>query len=367
MMFMNACADNSTKSEKLESNLIDPDATKETIHLYNNLKEMSTQSLMFGMHDAMGYGVGWNNDDRRCDVKDVCGEYPAVFSWDAMSIIDGRTETSRLQDKIQFAYNSGGINTICWHFREYEKNSFYSEGIGYEVVTAILPGGKYHEDYKISLVKIAEFVRKCRGVNGEIIPIIFRPFHEQNGTWFWWGRTHRTEQQYIDLWKFTVEYLRDTLQVHNFIYAFSPDGNQWNTKAEYLVDYPGDDYVDMFGVDFYFPNGDASTISKFQERCQHVVEYAQERDKIAAVTEAGSRKNWQLSELAIPNWYTTCLLAPIKSDDIAKNVSFACVWRNASTDHHFAPYPGHTSVPDFMNFYNDEFTVFLNELNKVYK
>jgi len=80
MLLLNACADNSAKSEKLASNLIDPDATRETINLYNNLKEMSTQFLMFGMHDAMGYGVGWNNDDRRSDVKDVCGDYPAVFS-----------------------------------------------------------------------------------------------------------------------------------------------------------------------------------------------------------------------------------------------------------------------------------------------
>src|SRR6056297_1012049 len=318
MLLLNACADNSAKSEKLASNLIDPDATRETINLYNNLKEMSTQFLMFGMHDAMGYGVGWNNDDRRSDVKNVCGDYPAVFSWDAMAILDGGTSTDRLKDKVRFVYNSGGINTICWHFRDPVKNSFYANNIDYDVVTSILPGGQYHDFYKESLIKIAVFANEARGTGGELVPIIFRPYHEQNGSWFWWGKGHRTEEQYIDLWQFTVNYLRDTLNVHNFIYAFSPDGNQWNNKEDYLIDYPGDDYVDMVGFDFYFPNGNAGTVAKFRERCRHVVEYAQERDKVAAVTEVGSRKNWELSELAIPNWFTTCLLAPIKNDDIAK-------------------------------------------------
>ena len=364
LAMINSCAEKKASEEKVTSNLIDQNATKETHQLYNQLKEMSSQSLMFGMHDAMGYGVGWSNDDRRCDVKDVCGDYPAVFSWDFLTMFENETEAARMLDRMKFAYNSGGINTICWHFRDYEKNSFYADGLGYEAFPALLPGGKYHENYKISLIEIAEFVQKCRGKNGELIPIIFRPFHEQNGSWFWWGKGHRTEQQYIDLWQFTVTYLRDTLEVHNFIYAFSPDGNQWENKAEYLVDYPGDEYVDMYGVDFYFPSGDDATISRFKQRCQHVVEYAQEKNKVAAVTEAGSRKDWQLSELAIPNWFTKCLLAPIKEDEIAKNVSFACVWRNASTDHHFAPYPGHSSVPDFMEFYKDEFTIFLEDLKK---
>lgn len=367
MFFGMTCGDSTTKSNQSVSDLIDPNATQETIHLYHYLKENSGSSLMFGMHDATGYGVGWSNDDRRSDVKDVCGDYPAVFSWDFLTMFENETEAARMLDRIQFAYNSGGINTICWHFRDYEKNSFYADGLQYAVVPSILPVGKYHENYKLSLIQIAEFARKCRGKKGELIPIIFRPFHEQNGSWFWWGKGHRTEQQYIDLWQFTVHYLRDTLEVHNFIYAFSPDGNQWENKTDYLTDYPGDDYVDMFGVDFYFPNGDALTITRFQQRCRHIVEYAQERDKVAAVTEAGSRKDWQLSELAIPNWFTTCLLAPIKGDDIAKDVSFACVWRNASTTHHFAPYPGHSSVPDFLIFYNDDYTMFLKDLEKVYQ
>lgn len=348
----------------LTSNLIDRQATRETHQLYNQLKTMSPHSLMFGMHDPMGYGVGWDNDDRRSDVKDVCGDYPAVFSWDVLTLLESEKAAQRLTDRITFAYNSGGINTLCWHQREMEKSSFYAQGLDYQVVPAILPGGKYHKEYKRRLIKIAAFAKSLRGKNGELIPLIFRPYHEQNGSWFWWGKGHRTEEEFVKLWKFTVDYLKDSLQVHNFIYAFSPDGNQWETKDQYLTDYPGDDYVDLLGVDFYFPNGNDETIERFQKRCQQVVEYARERSKVAAVTEAGSRKDWQLSELAIENWFTHCLLSPIKNDEIARNISFACVWRNANTKHHFAPYPGHASVPDFLAFYEDDFTLFLQDLNK---
>ena len=83
-----------------------------------------------------------------------------------------------------------------------------------------------------------------------MVPIVFRPYHEFDGDWFWWGKSHCTREDFISLWRFTVSYLRDSLDVHNFIYAFSPD-NKFNSEAEYLSRYPGDGYVDLVGVDNY--------------------------------------------------------------------------------------------------------------------
>lgn len=48
---------------------------------------------------------------------------------------------------------------------------------------------------------------------GELIPVIFRPYHEHNGDWFWWGKGVNSEEDYIKLWQFTVEYLRDEKDV----------------------------------------------------------------------------------------------------------------------------------------------------------
>lgn len=364
ILFIIACL----SSNFLGAGLIDRRATQETKHLYQTLKSIGSNALLFGMHDATGYGVGWRGDEKRSDVKAVCGDYPAVFSWDAMDLFHTSDSIiSSLRNKIQFAYNKGGINTICWHQGDPQYNEFYAEEIEYEVVPAILSEGKYHKFYKNKLDKLGRFAKSLQDTNGKLIPIIFRPYHEQNGDWFWWGKMHRTEQEYIELWRFTVNYLKDSLQVRNFIYAFSPDGNQYKSKAEYLIDYPGDDYVDMLGLDFYFPNGSKKRIKAFQRKCIHIVEYAREKDMIAAVTEAGSRLNWEKSELLINNWFTSCILEPIKRNSTAREIIYVAVWRNASKKHHFAPYPGHQSEQDFMDFYNDPFTAFLKDLKGIYE
>jgi len=339
--------------------LIDPHTTKETRYLYENLKKYAANKMLFGMHDATGYGVGWSNNDIRSDVKDVCGSYPAVFSWDVMGIIS-EDDLNGFEYRMKLAYENG-INTLCWHQYDPEGHGFYSDQVQYSAVATILPGGKYHNEYLQNLKKFAFFLKKLRGAKGESVPVIFRPYHEQNGGWFWWGRGQCTEQEYIDLWRFTVTYLRDSLHVHNLIYAFSPDGHQFHNKDDYFGEYPGDDYVDIFGVDFYFWDGSPAMITKFQQRLVYTVQNAQARGKLAALTEVGDEK------VDIAQWYPRCLAAPVKNNPTAKNIVYAAVWRNAHEGHHYAPYPGHPSVPDFLTFYKDPFTVFSDDLAAVYK
>lgn len=59
--------------------------------------------MLFGQHDATGYGVGWSGDDRRSDVKDVCGDYPALFSWDAYHIF---MTTRQIWSALSFALST---------------------------------------------------------------------------------------------------------------------------------------------------------------------------------------------------------------------------------------------------------------------
>ena len=113
---------------------------------------------------------------------------------------------------------------------------------------SILPGGQNHERYKKDLRKVAEFSSSLRDDDGKLIPFIFRPFHEFDGEWFWWGAAYNEPEEFKDLWRFTVHYLRDILNVHNMLYAFSPD-IKFDSREDYLLRYPGDDYVDMeFGT-----------------------------------------------------------------------------------------------------------------------
>jgi len=361
-----ACMEYESKVRSSYNDLIDDDATLQTRYLYENLKKSAPNYLLFGMHDATGYGVGWRDDNTRSDVKDVCGSYPAVFSWDVFEITRNE-DLEGLKERMLFAYENGGINTLCWHQYDPDNRSFYYDKVNEPVVSTLLPAGENHEFYKSKLEKIARFIKSLRGSAGESVPIIFRPYHEQNGSWFWWGKGHRTEQEYIDLWQFTVHYLKNTLDVHNFIYAFSPDGNQYENKEDYLIDYPGDEYVDIMGVDFYFGKGDEQEVLRFQKRLIHAVQHGQERGKIAALTEAGDRYGWDdTDKLEISNWFTRCLLRPIRTSPTAMHIAYAAVWRNDNVNHHFAPYPGHESVGDFIAFFNDSATLFADDLANYY-
>lgn len=189
--------------------------------------------------------------------------------------------------------------------------------------------------------------------------MIFRPYHEFDGGWFWWGAPYCTVDEYKSLWKFTVGFLRDTQNVHNFIYAFSPD-NKFKTEAEYLERYPGDEWVDMVGMDNYADMGrDRYAPDTAAIKLKIVSDYAREAKKLAAFTETGLE--------SIPNttWWTETLLKVMKTEGL--RLSYVLVWRNDqnSPKHYYAPHPGHPSIPDFKKFYKDSFTYFEKDLKKM--
>lgn len=358
--------------------LVDSKATKETVYLYKNLKQLSrNHNYLFGMHDATAYGINadgtnWhdNGTGEKSDVKEVTGSHPAMFSEDVSEIASQQLyEMPDNFNQMVKAYNWGGVVTFCWHMRDPVNNTFYWNEIEpeYNVVKAISPGGKHHEWYKDNLNKLAFYMKSLRGKNGEAVPVIFRPFHEHNGSWFWWGKPHASTEEYNNIWKFTVNYLRDTLDVHNLIYAYSPDLGPIQKKADYMEIYPGDNYVDVFGVDYYFGDSTAATREKFQRGLADIVEYAGERGKIAALTEFGDRLNDDGTDmLEIDNFYTKTILKTIQASPEASQIAFLATWRNGHTKHHFAPYPGHKEAADFVRFYEDTAAVFLNEMVNMY-
>jgi len=57
----------------------DPKATPEAVKLYQKMMELQHKGLMFGHQDDMAYGTSWYSQEGRSDVKDVCGDYPAII------------------------------------------------------------------------------------------------------------------------------------------------------------------------------------------------------------------------------------------------------------------------------------------------
>ena len=351
------------------SKLIDADATKETKNLFHNLQKLSKDHILFGHQHATQYGHGWFGDTDRSDVKSVTGSHPAVIGVD-FGGLSGKPdseiekEKDNLRKVIADTYNRGGITTVAWHFNNpvSPTNFYWNDSNAVAAVKAIIPGGYYNEKYKSILRTIADLAKSTKGLDRKIVPVIFRPYHEFDGDWFWWGRSHCTAEEFKLLWRFTVAYLRDSLGVHNVIYAFSPDC-KYETEEQYLERYPGDEWVDIVGVDDYadFGRDGKYNLERGIKLLKIISDYAAKTGKLAAFTETGLE--------SIPNttWWTETLLKSLKAEKL--QLSYVLVWRNdvRSPTHFYAPFPGQVSEANFKIFYNDPYTLFENDLKNIYK
>ncbi len=348
---------------------IDKKATKETKNLYNNLKIISKQHILFGHQHALEYGHQWSNESDRSDIKSVVGSHPAVVGID-FSGFSGQSkdkiekEKERLKKNVIATYERGGVTTVAWHFNNPASGGgfYWKDSVSVASMSLIKEGGSHHEQYKEILKTIADFAHSVKAKNGTLAPMIFRPFHEFDGDWFWWGKKYTSRKDFIAVWQFTVSYLRDNLDVHNFIYAFSPD-NRFNSEEEYLERYPGDDFVDLFGMDDY---GDFGRDGKYDvdsgvKKLKILSDLAIKKKKLAAFTETG------LESIPNANWWTGTLLKALQSEKL--ELAYVLVWRNdtMSATHYYAPFPGQLSAPDFIKFYDEPYTLFEKDLNNVYQ
>ncbi len=350
--------------------LIDAQATAETKALYHNLHKLARKHILFGHQHATEYGHGWRDEPGRSDVKSVSGSHPAVIGVD-FSGLSGRSPEAiertkeSLRKQIADTYNRGGVTTVAWHFANPvtpQTGFYWKDSVSAPAVANLIPGGSHHAQYKAILQTVGSLARSVRGQDGKLVPKLFRPYHEFDGGWFWWGKPHCQRDDFTALWRFTVAYLRDSLQVHNFIYTFSPDC-LFKTEADYLDRYPGDDWVEVLGVDNYadFGRNGRYNLQAGIVKLKIVSDYAGKAGKLAAFTETG------LESIPDTTWWTNTLLKALTAEKM--KLAYVLVWRNdaRSPTHFYAPYPGQASVPDFIRFYNDPYTLFETDLPKLYR
>jgi len=343
----------------------DKQATKETVNLYKNLKSLLNKGVMFGHQDDLAYGVNWKYVAGKSDVQDVVGDYPAVYGWELGNIehqlpydLDS-VPFDKMRSFIQQGFERGGIVTVSWH----ADNPLTGESAWdtTHAVQSILPGGTRHELYNTWLDRVASFLKNLRSKNGTAIPILFRPFHEFTGNWFWWCQNTCTPDEFKLLFRYTVDYLRNEKGLHNLLIVYNTAGD-FKTKQEFIERYPGDDVVDLVSFDSYQngdPQRDNSFVTALDQRLGILEQVARERNKIPALAETGYE--------AIPyaNWWTNTLWKAINNHKI----SYVLVWRNHGLQpggrmHYYAPYKGQVSAKDFIDFYKMDKTLFEKDVAK---
>jgi hypothetical protein len=326
----------------------DKQATAETKALYKNLYLLIGKNILFGHQDDPCYGVGWKYIAGRSDIRDITGEYPALYGFDLGRIELGWThnldsvpfEKTRLY--IREAYERGGLITLSWHL-----NNPLTGGSAWDnkpgAVASILPGGAKNALYKIWLDRVADFLVSLKGKNGESIPIILRLFHELNGGWFWWGKDQCSPDEMKQLWRYTIHYMRNEKNIHHLLYAFNTD--KFSGGTEYTERYPGDDLIDIMGFDIYQANllkENDAFVSFFNKDLSLIDSIAMSHHKIPAITEFG------YNQVPDSTWWTKVFLPTITTHQIV----YALAWRNAGKKQsgnaeYYVPFPGAASAPDF--------------------
>ena len=344
---------------KKDASLTDTQATAETEYLFNRIIAMAKRGYAFGHQDATAYGMGWKNKGEayRSDVKDVTGDYPGVYGFDIGHLELGNAQNldtvnfKQMKYLIRKAHEACGIVTLSWH-----AENPISGGSTWDTtatVKHIIKGGSLHTPYREGLLNVADFLNDLKDKKGNTIPVVFRPYHEMNGSWFWWGQGNCTPEEYKTLWRETVDILSKDLGVHNVIYAYSPNG--LNDPEEYLRYYPGDQYVDMLGIDIYQHDNTEGFVKQLERDIPLLKKIADQKNKPYALTEVG------LNTIPVANWWIQVFDKTMANTGIA----WALFWRNAWPDHYFAPFKGQGSSEDFVRFKNLPHILFLEDVKKI--
>ena len=337
--------------------------------LFERLDSLRQKGIMFGHQDDPFYGLTWDYDKDSSDVKNVCGDWPAVMGFELGGIEMGDAKNldsvpfTRMTEEIINHYQRGGIITISWHPRNPMTTApdggrggqKFPEGSAWDVtdttvVKSILPGGRNAELFKVWMDRVSDFLATLKTADGKKIPIIFRPWHENTGSWFWWGEKLCTAQDYKALWNM----LQDKLNADGFdnlLWAYSPGMAPDLTEEKFMERYPGNDRIGLVGIDGYQWGTREDFMSQLDPNLDMLTKFAEKNGKIAALTECG------LKNLTEPDWWTAALLSVVEKYPI----SYLLVWRNYKEEW-FGPSPSKPDAEYFREFYKSEKTLFLEEI-----
>ena len=393
--------------------IVDKDATDAVKQAYAYLKAVgSTDTVIYGHQDDTFAKAG-SSELSTSDTYDVTGAYAGIFGIDALALAGQEYSAYRFNNEIvpktgaervpetlagnveaaaklsNMAIESGAIVTLSAHMPNFSKTTAGNyDGVhsytkynfsGYtvndltgNVMDQMLPGGQYNDKFNCYLDMIADYAKQVNGA------ILFRPFHENTGGWFWWGASSCDPETYKNVYRYAVEYLRDTKDVHNMLYEYGPSADAVSVE-DYGVRYPGDEYVDIVGFDMYNqnPKNDDTFVNQLKSQLDIVGEFAAQHNKLLAVTETGmaSTPDKGDNQTAVhktgnkdKDWYKKVSETVGKSD-----ASYFLLWANfAENDGFYSPYVksvnddgslyGHELLDNFIDYYNDPRSAFTSNM-----
>ena len=308
--------------------LVNPKASKEARNVYNFLLEQSGKKTLSGVQSSHSH----KNDFIDAVYKHT-GKHPALAGYDFLFLQfsptpDNWSWVQNYNDisapKEQWAAN--GLVNYMWHWNvpnskadwdngvnnyNFDGYAFYCDKTSFDIREALKEGTWQHDFIMKDIEEVAGYLQLLENEN---IPVIWRPLHEAagnynlygpNGAWFWWGR-HGAEPC-KQLWRLLYDQLVNVYGLDNLIWVWTVDVTK-GAEDQYLDWYPGDEYVDILGVDIYETNTEAKT-----RQYQAMVDMAKGK-KLVTVSECGN----------IPD--------PAKCMDAGNKWSWFMVWCNSDSN-----------------------------------
>ncbi len=211
--------------------LCTPVPSKEAVALYKYLLDLKGKKILSGQQDSP-WGI-----DEFSYLKTVTGKQPAIKGMDFIKQNDNANEVQKAIDW----WKAGGIPTIMWHWGAPGKGEGYeSSKKAIDIDSCFIEGSVQYKAFWSELKIKGDLLEHLRNAN---VPILWRPFHELNGNWFWWGK--QGPEKFKRLWITMFDYLVKERKLNNLIWVLCYTGQpnpDW---------YPGDQYVDIAGADTY--------------------------------------------------------------------------------------------------------------------
>ncbi|WP_248477968.1 glycosyl hydrolase [Spirosoma liriopis] len=232
---------------KPPNQLVDVQAMPSTKGLFSFLIDQYGRKVISGQQDDIEY------------VLEKTGKEPAIGSFDLMDysltrVRQGVKPLRTSEAMIDWAKKGDGrgIVSLLWHWNAPADlineapnklwwRGFYTEASTFDIASVL--ADKKGERYGLLLKDIDAIAEQLKKFQAADVPVLWRPLHEAPGGWFWWGA--KGAGPFKELWQIVYDRLTRYHQLHNLIWVYTGTdtfNNDW---------YPGDQYVDVVGLDIY--------------------------------------------------------------------------------------------------------------------
>ena len=229
-------------------NTVNSNATEKAKALLNFLSDTAGKAIITGQHTQ-------TNPMEEIDyIKSKTGKEPLLRGFEMLSyspninyndaseacLTEVYENRNTMETALKWAKSSGGILTLSFHWFSPiggRDKSFCAKNTDFDASWILIDGTPERASFYHDMDIIAEELKKFREAD---TPILWRPFHESDGDWFWWGA--KGPETAKELYKLMFEYYTKVHRLNNLLWV-------WNCRL--AEGYPGDEYVDVISVDIY--------------------------------------------------------------------------------------------------------------------